>query len=1170
MGPSNPIYYKDLITPDGSIRQAIEELKDLNDTYKTLIELIKSNAGSLAADIGKIRPVTKETQEETEKMTYAARALKRAEEELELALSETGATIQSLKNQTAEANAESRQQDILSRKEATSYKALAAELKLVINQYKEMTAEEAANSAKGRELLNTILTLKAQLKQYDDRMKLHIEQQKAIKQHITEEEKARLKLQAALDGTTERLAKLNREADIEAKKAKLRAVINSEAEGSYNRLSAQYSLNKIKLNAMSQAERETTATGQALVKETYEIYQAMIKAQEATGKYTLSVGNYKKSWDGFGVAMNQVLREVPSAAISLNTFFLAISNNVPILVDELQKLIEKNKILKAEGKAQISIWGQLFKSVFSFNTLLIAVLTLLAMHGEAVVKWVAEMWTGHKALMSVNDAIKNVNKSLAEGTGDYGRALVSYKKLQDEWKDLKGLKDREEWLLKNKDAFDQLGVSVTTVNDADNIFIDNTEAFLLALKERAKATAAEELAVKKYQEAFAKREEAKLERTKGPGWTDKLTGAAIGAAVAGPLTIGAGLNVSEAYTGLTDVSFLKRIKDMEDEADVAEKAADSYYELADSYREYYNELLKGAGIRTRVAKTQKGRRLKDPADYVDRTDTQVQKEYAKSITKLEREEFENRRKAAIDTYNAETAALYDKYNKNKRLLEDEGTEYKKLTEDQKDQILHTQDTIIKTIENKRKGLLQDLDTLDKEHQISELQLLQETINLRLETVREGSEEELRLRMQSYENQRKIMILQNQLKPEAERVSESDINASFDYKRTSSTTSFNLSEFDQQQALEEARFNTVKHTEDQITAFKLRQERERWKYQIELAKAGSLDWSKEQIEAAEATVTSIENELQELTDFIASVGRHGLGYSLLEQLGFDDDQISALQTAADQVVSSLQDIMDSEVELAQVAVEAAEERANAAKSLYETELEARANGYANRAATAKKEYELEKKKQRQKEQLLAQAQRRQQQIDSLTQSSSLITASANIWSSLSGIPFVGPALALAAIATMWSSFAAAKVKANQVTKAQSEEYGDGGLEFLEGGSHASGNDIDLGVSNKRHKRMRAEGGEALAIINKKQTRKYQKELPGIIDSLNKGTFEDTYSKVFDSGNTAVSIVNKSDNIVDLTNIEDEVEKIRKQNEVKYQLGPDGTVLKIKGNVKQIIR
>lgn len=1170
MGPSNPIYYKDLITPDGSIKQAIEELKDLNDTYKTLIELIKSNAGSLAADIGKIRPVTKETQEETEKMTYAARALKRAEEELELALSETGATIQSLKNQTAEANAESRQQDILSRKEATSYKALAAELKLVVNQYKEMTAEEAANSAEGRELLNTILTLKAQLKQYDNRMKLHIEQQKAIKQHITEEEKARLKLQAALDGTTERLAKLNREADIEAKKAKLRAVINSEAEGSYNRLSAQYSLNKIKLNAMSQAERETTATGQALVKETYEIYQAMIKAQEATGKYTLSVGNYKKSWDGFGVAMNQILREVPSAAISLNTFFLAISNNVPILVDELQKLIEKNKILKAEGKDQINIWGQLFKSVFSFNTLLIAVLTLLAMHGEAVVKWVAEMWTGHKALMSMNEAIKNVNKSLAEGTGDYGRALVSYKKLQDEWKDLKGLKDREEWLLKNKNAFDQLGVSVTTVNDADNIFIDNTEAFLLALKERAKATAAEELAIKKYQEAFAKREEAKLEEAKGPDWTDRLKGSIASAAVGGPLSLGAGLSISAARTDLTAISFLKRVKDMKDEADVAEKAADSYYELADSYREYYNELLKGAGIRTKVAKTQKGRKLKDPADYIDRTDTQVQKEYAKSITKLERDEFENRRKAAIDAYNAETAALYDKYNKNKRLLEDEGTEYKKLTEDQKDQILHTQDTIIKTIENKRKGLLQDLDTLDKEHQISELQLLQETINLRLEAVREGSEEELRLRMQSYENQRKIMILQNQLKPEAERVSESAINASFDYKRTSSTTSFNLSEFDQQQALEEARFNTVKHTEDQITAFKLRQERERWKYQIELAKAGSLDWSKEQIEAAEATVTSIENELQELTDFIASVGRHGLGYSLLEQLGFNDDRIRALQSLTAQVVSSLQDIMDSEVELAQVAVEAAEERANAAKSLYETELEARANGYANRAATAKKEYELEKKKQRQKEQLLAQAQRRQQQIDSLTQSSSLITASANIWSSLSGIRFVGPALALAAIATMWSSFAAAKVKAKQVTKAQSEEYGDGGLEFLEGGSHASGNDIDLGVSNKRHKRMRAEGGEALAIINKKQTRKYQKELPGIIDSLNRGTFEDTYSRVFDSGNTAVSIVNKSDNAVDLTNIEDKVEKIRKQNEVKYQLGPDGTVLMIKGNVKQIIR
>ena len=117
--------------------------------------------------------------------------------------------------------------------------------------------------------------------------------------------------------------------------------------------------------------------------------------------------------------------------------------------------------------------------------------------------------------------------------------------------------------------------------------------------------------------------------------------------------------------------------------------------------------------------------------------------------------------------------------------------------------------------------------------------------------------------------------------------------------------------------------------------------------------------------------------------------------------------------------------------------------------------------------------------------------------------------ATLWSSFSSIPIVGPALALAAIATMWTSFAVAKIKAKQVTASQSDEYGEGGLEFLEGGSHASGDDIDLGVKNKKKRRMRAEGGEALAIISKKRTRKYKKILPDVINSLNKGTFEDKY-------------------------------------------------------------
>ena len=443
------------------------------------------------------------------------------------------------------------------------------------------------------------------------------------------------------------------------------------------------------------------------------------------------------------------------------------------------------------------------------------------------------------------------------------------------------------------------------------------------------------------------------------------------------------------------------------------------------------------------------------------------------------------------------------------------------------------------------------------------------IENQLELVKKGSEDELNLLLQQNEVRRQLALAQNAAKPAEQQVSTSVINAQFDKSAAQTKGSFQMTSFDEQQALDEAVFNEVKRSETEITRFKLEQEKARWQEQIRLAEAGGLDWSQAQIDAAKATVKGIDRELSELDDFIKNIGKKGLGGTLLEKLGFDDDQIDALKDAVNIVIEQLQSIMDAEVELAEQAVEAAEARVEAAQKAYDAEVEARNNGYANNVATAKKELEQEKKNQQEKQKMLQAAQKRQEAMNTVTQASSLVTASANLWSSFSSIPIVGPALALAAIATMWTSFAVAKIKAKQVTASQSDEYGEGGLEFLEGGSHASGDDIDLGVKNKKKRRMRAEGGEALAIISKKRTRKYKKILPDVINSLNKGTFEDKYLNAFASSD-GLNISLNSNGSVDLSKIEDDVRSIRKQSETKYYTLPNGTVVIQHKNVKRIIK
>ena len=468
-----------------------------------------------------------------------------------------------------------------------------------------------------------------------------------------------------------------------------------------------------------------------------------------------------------------------------------------------------------------------------------------------------------------------------------------------------------------------------------------------------------------------------------------------------------------------------------------------------------------------------------------------------------------------------------------------------------------------------------------------LEARERDIENQLQLVKKGSDDELQLLLRQNEVRRQLALSENAARPASEQVSSGSINAQFNKSGQLIQGNFYSDQLEQQQALDEAIFNEVERSEYEITNFKLLQERERWLTLIKLAEEGSLDWSDAQIEAAKATVNGINRQLSDVgigldvkstdtnlsggfTGFISRTGKNGLSHTLLESMGFNENQIKAMDEWTNTVISNIQEIMDAEVEAAEQAVELAQERVDAAQSAYDAEIEARNNGYANNVATAKKELEQEKKNQAQKQRMLEEAQRRQQAVDTVMQTSSLITASANIWSSLSKIPIVGPSLAIAMIATMWTSFAAAKIRARQVTATSAEQqYGEGGLEFLEGGSHASGHDIDLGVTNKKKKRMKAEGGEALAIVNKRNTRKYRKILPDVISSFNKGIFEDKYLNAFTNTGDTSNIVLNSGNI-DLSQIENDVRSIKKQNETKYYMLSNGTVVIQHKNVKRIIK
>ena len=1085
------IEYKDLVSPDDSILELLIQLEQLNKSYGTMITAIRAGAKEIVHAMKQTSGATSEGRAQIDEAAAAASRLERAEKELKFALSDTGKQVAWLKAQTADTNRASVEHIRQVKALAGSYDKIKSELNENIKLWKSLSEAERMDAEMGGQVLESIIGLKGQLAELDATIKPTVtrltELQKAeqrlaylqseegqrlieIKKQISEvlsgrkTEKAEIdevarayeKLSKAKSDENIKIQELNQQTSEANRIAKLTAQLNNAATGSYNQLSAQYQLNKIKLNAMSAEERNATEAGKALEEQTLRIYKEMIHLQEATGNHRLSVGNYVKAWDGLGNSVNQVIREIPSAAVSLNTFFLAISNNIPIVIDEIQRLKEKNEMLRAEGRPTKNIINSIVSSIFSWQTALILCLTALSMHGKEIINWIANIGKAPGALMTTNERLEALQDELEKTNGSYGQNITALKELQNEWQNLSTKKEQLQWIRDNESEFKKLDISITNVTDAENVFVENTEAVIEALRLRAKAAAATKLAADKYEQALIKRNKAETAKETGPSVWDNLKNAFVQS----NLRTKEGLPVPAAGKISAQTFLENRIKTLNAEADAAEKDGDAYFDLAAGLEEQAKARLKSAkieGHHRAPKRSSKVRQPRDLTDTINRNDITLQKKYEESITKLQRDEYIKRRKAAVDATLDANRQLAEQYRKNEEYVKNTEGKYKQLTDAQKKQIAQQQKWINDTVANNLKQLKFELEQIEKERQINSLRILRETIDWelgaieksvrdeqaikleqlkqeeelvkktnatvteggrseaeitaefakkrqqiiaeydkiiyemrqkdiqnQLELVKKGSQEELDLLLQQNEIARQLALAENRARPAAQQQSESSINKSFDKKAQTITGSFIMTGFDEAQAEAEATFNIIKHNENEITKFKLQQEKDRWEKQIALAKSGALDWSDAQIKAAEATIKGLERQIKEASSTINLIGDKGLGGALLTKLGFDDDQISALEDAANIVLDNIKAIFDAEVELAEMEFEKAQERVDAAQSAYDAEVEARNNGYANNVATTKKELQLEKKNQLEKEKLLEEAKKRQEAINSVIQ------------------------------------------------------------------------------------------------------------------------------------------------------------------------------------------
>lgn len=256
----------------------------------------------------------------------------------------------------------------------------------------------------------------------------------------------------------------------------------------------------------------------------------LLKEQDAKmGVYGRNVGNYASHWDGLGNAINQLSREMPAFAVSMNTGLLAISNNLPILADEIARIRRENVELTKSGQKAVPVWRQVIGSLVSWQTLLSVGVTVLTVYGSEIFDFAANLLKSKDASKAASDALEDLTSTsgkffdeLKNSASTYGQNVVSIKKLQEEWNSLGDDFDKKkQFIIDNEAEFKKLDVSITNVNEAENFLVDHTDEFLKALEQRIKYMAASKLASDQYARALELEAEAEIRRN-NPTWWDKL------------------------------------------------------------------------------------------------------------------------------------------------------------------------------------------------------------------------------------------------------------------------------------------------------------------------------------------------------------------------------------------------------------------------------------------------------------------------------------------------------------------------------------------------------------------------------------------------------------------------------------------------------------------------
>lgn len=502
------------------------------------------------------------------------------------------------------------------------------------------------------------------------------------------------------------------------------AVIISTAS-SYNEMNAAVLALEKRLKNMPK-DSFLGAEGQNTLQQIQTLKNELKSMDAQMGNYQRNVGNYTSHWNGLNMSVQQVARELPSLAVGWNTFFLAISNNLPMLADELKKARIEYQAMQEAGEKGIPVWKQLTKSIFNWQTALVVGITLLSVYGKDIAEWISNLVRGKKIVLETVNATNQFHEAMRKGVSGTVKERTELKLLYDATQDsTRSMKER-------KNAVDELQERypnyLGNIKDEDILAgkaSDSYKALTSALIENAQARAVEETMVENNKKALEyenKMRSALVDRYQIQKEIDKLE-------AEGPKIVVQRGGGAYDENALALVGLRTRLEE-------AEERMNSYKKTANDFKRANEGLAESININNLLASpTDKGKKSADGQD-----------KYQEDIDKRL---FDTRISLIDDEYEKERALAQKKYEENIASIKGNSEEENKLRANYKE-ILQNELLAIdkkyldKTDEEERKRVEDSVKNQLEEKQreyatlaIVASQNMQKEINDELERYRQG-------------------------------------------------------------------------------------------------------------------------------------------------------------------------------------------------------------------------------------------------------------------------------------------------------------------------------------------------------------------------------------------------------------------------------------------------